>query len=634
MENYVSKKQNQDDVDKHLDQLFLGPKSEQRVFFNDVLQLISNDYIFWRRNFYPQDPPAIPYKNLKSEQSLEFQEDFMQGIFDLISELKLDIPFFSPRYMAHMVSETNLPAIFSYFATMLYNPNNVSSEASPVTLDYELQVGRDFANLFGYDDLISFGHLTSGGTVANYESLFYNKTMKFLPVGIGIGLKAKNIKWPSFYPKSIWQLMNIDYEVMESTLEQMEDYLLNNESSLNEILKEFSYAQLGERQFIKIAEKLFNESFPEYGVILPTTAHYSWSRSANLFSIGKQNYLKVEVDHNFRMLSDNYEEVLNKCIKNNFVVIQTIGVFGSTEFSNFDPIDEIVRIRDTYKKNGLFSPIHIDAAYGGYFPSMFKKGTKIPFSEEILDGPYSKLRRCSEALAYTESVTIDPHKMGFVPFGAGAIVFKHGSFKEFVAEKAEYVFSVKDKDGKLSDQFQLGKYILEGSKPGAVASAVYFSNKMIPLNFDGYGSLLFELCKIAKSFNKLLLEFNKVSTDWVFLPAGVPEANIQCFIAYHPSIKTIKQLNEVNNKLSSHFGVQKTLNIQTFEYLLSHTSVTTPCRMVDQHEILSKLEMNDNKLTLMRTVFMNRWVRKVQHDGRPFLEDVIDKMYLKLKEFI
>jgi hypothetical protein len=49
----------------------------------------------------------------------------------LLARLKADFPFHSPRYAAHMIAEQTLPSIAAYFAAMLYNPNNVSSDAGP-----------------------------------------------------------------------------------------------------------------------------------------------------------------------------------------------------------------------------------------------------------------------------------------------------------------------------------------------------------------------------------------------------------------------------------------------------------------------------------------------------------------------
>ena len=52
-------------------------------------------------------------------------------------------------------------------ASILYNPNNCSYEASPISSVLELEVGLDLAKMLGYDPDKAWGHITSGGTVAN-----------------------------------------------------------------------------------------------------------------------------------------------------------------------------------------------------------------------------------------------------------------------------------------------------------------------------------------------------------------------------------------------------------------------------------------------------------------------------------
>ena len=72
-----------------------------------------------------------------------------------------------------------MPAILGYFMTMIYNPNNVALEASPLTTVAEIEVGEQLCKMFGYnvdadnkDAPTSWGHVTCGGTVANLESIW------------------------------------------------------------------------------------------------------------------------------------------------------------------------------------------------------------------------------------------------------------------------------------------------------------------------------------------------------------------------------------------------------------------------------------------------------------------------------
>lgn len=47
-------------------------------------------------------------------------------------------------------------------ATMMYNPNNVATEASPLTTEKEREVGRELCDMlgYGYDNVTPWGHIT------------------------------------------------------------------------------------------------------------------------------------------------------------------------------------------------------------------------------------------------------------------------------------------------------------------------------------------------------------------------------------------------------------------------------------------------------------------------------------------
>lgn len=78
-----------------------------------------------------------------------------------------------------MCTDMSMPSLLGYFMTMIYNPNNVAIEASPLTTVAEIEVGEQLCRLFGYntdpnrtDVPTGWGHVTSGGTIANLESIW------------------------------------------------------------------------------------------------------------------------------------------------------------------------------------------------------------------------------------------------------------------------------------------------------------------------------------------------------------------------------------------------------------------------------------------------------------------------------
>jgi glutamate/tyrosine decarboxylase-like PLP-dependent enzyme len=75
--------------------------------------------------------------------------------------------------------DMSMPALLGYFMTMIYNPNNVALEASPLTTVAEIEVGEQLCKMFGYnvdpaikDVQLGWGHIACDGTVANLESIW------------------------------------------------------------------------------------------------------------------------------------------------------------------------------------------------------------------------------------------------------------------------------------------------------------------------------------------------------------------------------------------------------------------------------------------------------------------------------
>lgn len=92
------------------------------------------------------------------------------------------IPFYSPRYMAHMLNDVSMPATLGYLMALMYNPNNVAVEGSPLTSIIEYDVGQQLCSMLGFNvaapdqdarlSATGWGHITCDGSVANMESMW------------------------------------------------------------------------------------------------------------------------------------------------------------------------------------------------------------------------------------------------------------------------------------------------------------------------------------------------------------------------------------------------------------------------------------------------------------------------------
>jgi len=82
-----------------------------------------------------------------------------------------------------------------------------------------------------------------------------------------------------------------------------------------------------------------------------------------------------------------------------------------------------------------------------------------------------------------DSITVDPHKAGYVPYPAGALCYRNIEQRNLVTLAAPIVYH-----GGVDPT--VGVYGVEGSKPGAAAAAVYLSHRVIRTDQSGYGRIL------------------------------------------------------------------------------------------------------------------------------------------------
>ena len=161
-------------------------------------------------------------------------------------------------------------------------------------------------------------------------------------------------------------------------------------------------------------------------------------------------------------------------------------------------------MREEYQQMGLNFVIHADAAWGGYFTSMLRDSgllgkdpaRKIDDYHQLYLSDYFKEH--FHQLPRVDSVTLDPHKSGFVPYPAGSLCYRNGNMRDLITYTAPVV-----SHGSIDPT--VGPYGIEGSKPGAAATSVYLSHKVIPLNDLGYGRLLGRCLFNSKRFYAALV---------------------------------------------------------------------------------------------------------------------------------
>ncbi|HET7042590.1 MAG TPA: pyridoxal-dependent decarboxylase, partial [Gemmatimonadales bacterium] len=412
---------------------FLGPRAENAGEMERMVVEALRDHVLWRRNFHPEDGVAIRESDKRADGYLEASGTLRQELSALLARLKQDLPFFSGRYIGHMLYEQTLAAQIGYFAAMLYNPNNVSSESSPATTPLELEVAADLARMVGYTPERAWGHLTSGGTLANFEALWIARSTHYLPLAVAGAARELGVTLDVALPSGeraplrdldLWRLSNLR---PEGALDLLDAFLAAvPDTAARAALDRHSLSYTGYQDYTLALEDTYHDPLPPAVVLVAATAHYSWEKIVRALGIGASRLRFVAVDRHCRMDPDALWHDLQEHARTRTPVLALVSVCGTTEESAVDRLDQIAAVRDRAARElGVTFHLHSDACYGGYAAAATwrKDGTRRTAKEireatgEAWPGP--GWLEAMVALGATDSVSIDPHKLGYIPYAAG-----------------------------------------------------------------------------------------------------------------------------------------------------------------------------------------------------------------------
>jgi tyrosine decarboxylase len=564
---------------------FLGPQAENAELLERLVVESLRDHVFWRRNYHPEDGFAIRQIDKRQEGYGEAVTTLTQGLMGLLAELKRDVPFFSGRYKGHMIGEQTLASQIGYFATMLYNPNNIAFEISPVTTRLELEVAEQLARMIGYDPARSWGHLTSGGTIANFEALWLARGVRYLSVAaagaaadlkLGLWVQLPSGATAPLAELPLWELLNIGNE---SALD-LWDRLWQSAPSqdVQQALANHSLSAIGYQEYSRRLALDYGDPLPAGVVLVAATAHYSWEKIARALGIGSNQLVHVPLDRAFRMDPDALWEQVRELAHRRQPILALVSVCGSTEESAVDRLDRVLQVRARAEAElGATFHLHSDACYGGYAAAVLRRAdgarrSAADIRESVgADWPSEDWVEAVGALSQADSVTVDPHKMGYVPYAAGAILVRDGRTRHLVAIDPPYLTPPSERGDTEPERF-LGRYILEGSKPGASAAAVWLSHKVIPPDERGYGYLVERTVAGARRLHAALATADLSPFRVNMLP--LPDINIVCYLLCHPSLTTLRAVNEFNERVYTRLSMAR--SDQAPEYIITRTRLRSP----------------------------------------------------------
>ena len=133
-------------------------------------------------------------------------------------------------------------------------------------------------------------------------------------------------------------------------------------------------------------------------------AHHSVLKSAKLAGIMPDRVRAIQSDARFRMSLPALRDTIAADRRAGLTPCMVVSTAGTTNTGAVDPLDQVA---DLCAAEGMWH--HVDGAYGAFF--------------HLCD----ELREVLRGLPRADSLTLDPHKGMFLPYGTGALLVRDGA---------------------------------------------------------------------------------------------------------------------------------------------------------------------------------------------------------------
>ncbi|HAS3591506.1 TPA: putative pyridoxal-dependent aspartate 1-decarboxylase [Vibrio cholerae] len=453
--------------------IFTVPEGPDSTLTKIDEELSRNLNHFLRKHIVAEEKPLKEiekdFSNAHIPEQPQFVSDHTQHLLDTL--VSHSVHTASPSFIGHMTSA--LPYFLMPLSKIMIalNQNLVKIETSKAFTPLERQVlGMIHRLIYGETDHFyqqwmhsaehSLGAFCSGGTIANITALW---------VARNNALKAEG-----------------DFPGVEK-------------AGLFKAMRHYGHEGLA--------------------ILVSERGHYSLKKAADVLGIGQEGLVAVKTDAHNRICPHDLEQKITELKANKIKVFAVVGVAGTTETGNIDPLRTIAQICQREQIH-----FHIDAAWGG---------------ATLMSNRY---RGLLDGVELADSVTIDAHKQLYIPMGAGMVLFKDPNAMRSIEHHAQYILRQGSKD--------LGSHTLEGSRSG-MAMLVYASMHII--SRPGYQLLIDQSIEKARYFADLIdaqTDFELVSQPelclltYRYLPAHVGMA-----LEKSQGVQRA-QLNELLNELT------------------------------------------------------------------------------------
>jgi aromatic-L-amino-acid decarboxylase len=145
--------------------------------------------------------------------------------------------------------------------------------------------------------------------------------------------------------------------------------------------------------------------------------HHSVIKAAILAGFPEESVREIPSDERYRIRLDRLEAAIAADRSRGFAPFLLVGSAGTT---NTGAVDDLDVLADIARREAMW--LHVDAAYGGFF-MLTDRGKKV-----------------MHGIERAHSVTLDPHKALFLPYGTGSLLVRDGeALRKAHSLHAEYL---------------------------------------------------------------------------------------------------------------------------------------------------------------------------------------------------
>jgi aromatic-L-amino-acid decarboxylase len=145
------------------------------------------------------------------------------------------------------------------------------------------------------------------------------------------------------------------------------------------------------------------EDFLRGTIYASDQVHHSLLKAASVAGFPAANFRQIPSDRHFRIPLDVLQQQISEDRRNGWQPFLIVGNAGTANTGASDDLDALAQMA---QEENLW--LHVDAAYGGFF-MLTERG------REVLRG-----------IDRADSITMDPHKALFLPYGNGCLLVRKG----------------------------------------------------------------------------------------------------------------------------------------------------------------------------------------------------------------